>query len=97
MRDADNTRNEYGRFQLHLHPEDTTTLLLENVNRKDEYWLTLSTREKPHSPIGYLRLCAVSPGSLVFEVTEVRPAIGRLLRLPDDSPGIEEPSPGGSA
>ena len=37
MRDRSNGRNEYGRFQLHLHPEDTTTLFLENVNRNDEH------------------------------------------------------------
>ncbi len=74
-------RNEYGRFQLCIDTESgTATLLLENVNRKDEHWLTLVDQTKPHRPIGYLRLGPISPNSHVFEVVEVRPASGSLLR-----------------
>ena len=48
------------------------------MNRTDEHWLTLTKRHESHSPVGYMRLRPVSPGSHVFEVAEVRPATGRL-------------------
>ncbi len=76
-------RNEYGRFHLVIDEEaDTSTLLLENVNRTDEHWLTLTELGESHEPLGYLRLRSISPGSHVFEVAEVRPAHGPLLHSP---------------
>ena len=79
---------EYGRFQLCLDTEAYTAgLFLENVNRAGEHWLTLALRNEPHCPIGYLRLRPISPNSHIFEVAEVRPANGPLLRLPDGSSG----------
>ncbi len=72
-------KNEYGRFHLVINTEaGTASLLMENVNRTDEHWLTLTKRHESHSPVGYLRLRPVSPGSHVFEVAEVRPATGPL-------------------
>ena len=73
-------RNEYGRFHLVIDAEaDTVTLVMENVNRKDEHWLTLTELGESHEPLGYLRLRSISPGSHVFEVVEVRPSTGPLL------------------
>ena len=43
--------NEYGRFQLLLDREaDTAVLLLENVNRDGEHWLTLALPANPIAP-----------------------------------------------
>ena len=73
-------KNEYGRFHLMIDTEaDTVTLVMENVNRKDEHWLTLTKLGEPYEPMGYLRLRSISPDSHVFEVVEVRPAHGPLL------------------
>ena len=73
-------KNEYGRFHLMVDTEaDTAVLLLENVNRKGEHWLTLTELGESHEPMGYLRLRSISPGSHVFEVAEVRPATLPLL------------------
>ena len=73
-------KNEYGRFHLMIDTEaDTATLILENVNRTDEHWLTLTELGESHEPLGYLRLRSISPGSHMFEVAEVRPAHGPLL------------------
>ena len=82
--------NEFGRFQLCVNAEaGTASLMLENVNRKGEHWLTLALLRASGSPIGYLRLRPVSPGSNIFEIAEVRPATGPLLRSPSGSSGIE--------
>ncbi len=89
---------QYGRFQLSIDAETgTTALLLENVNRADEHWLTLALRDAPHCPIGYMRLRPVSSELHMFEVVEVRPANGPLLPLPDGPSGIAGPSSEGNA
>ena len=89
--------NEYGRFQLRINTEaGTASLLLENVNRKGEHWLTLALPVAPTSPVGYLRLRPVNPGSDIFEIVEVRPANGPLLRSLGESLEIADPSPEGS-
>ena len=89
--------NEYGRFQLRLDPEaGTARLLIENVNRVGEHWLTLALLGNPYAPIGYLRLRPVTTDSSTFEVAEVRPATGPLLHGGTDSSGIARPSPEGS-
>ena len=76
---------EYGRFQLLIDPEaDTAQLLIENVNRTGEHWLTLASTGRPYTTIGYLRLQPTRPDSTMFEVVEVRPATGPLLPASDD-------------
>ena len=79
--------NEYGRFQLQRDREaDTAVLLLENVNRTGEHWLTLALPSNPYCPIGYLRLRPTRADLATFEVVEVRPATGPLPPARTDVP-----------
>ena len=72
--------NEHGRFQLRLDLEaGTAWMVIENVNRTGEHWLTLALLANPYAPIGYLRLQPTKPGLSTFEVAEVRPATGAPL------------------
>ena len=65
-------RHEYGRWQLKVFPDtDTATLLIENVNREGEHWLTLATYEAPHSPIGFVRLRPFMEDRHTFELGPV--------------------------
>ncbi len=87
------SRNEFGRWQMRVDFEtDTVCLYIENVNREGEHWLTLGMLES-FNPKGYLRLRPISPGTHVFEVVEVRPAIGPLPHLPGESSDPEAPAP----
>ena len=90
-------RNEYGRMQLVIDPDcDTTWLLLENVNRDGDHWLTIAHPNNFASPIGYLRLRPVATGSHTFEVAEVRAATGPLLGSSVASSGLKAPVRAGS-
>ncbi len=77
---------EYGRMQIVKHPETgTATLIVENVHREGEHWLTLGSIEAPHDPLGYIRLRPLAGTEIttdrhLFEVAEVRPASGPILR-----------------
>ena len=80
--------SEHGRIQICMNAEyDTVTLIVENVNREGEHWLTLASFEAPHDPIGYLRLrplqdVALTTARHLFEIAELRPADGPMLQLP---------------
>ena len=77
--------NEHGRFQLRLdHEAGTAWMVIENVNRAGEHWLTLASTGRPYTTIGYLRLRPTRPDSPMFEVVDVRPATGPLLPASDD-------------
>ena len=78
--------SEYGRIQLiRMEETDTVTLLIENVNREGEHWLTLASLETANIPLGFIRLSPLTGSRHIFEVTEVRPATGSLLRSPGGS------------
>ena len=86
------TRTEYGRHQICFDTErDTAWLVLENVNRDAEHWLTIAS-PTGGAPIGYLRLRPIATAPHTFEIAEVRPATGPLLRLPDGSSSPEVPA-----
>jgi len=69
--------NQYGRFQIiDDHKNGTVTLCVENVNRDEDHWLTLSYGGS-RRPVGYLFFKRIGPH--LFEVTEVRQADGPLL------------------
>ena len=80
--------SEHGRIQISTNAEyDTVTLIVENVNREGEHWLTLASIEATHRPIGYLRLrplqdVALTTARHLFEIAELRPADGPMLQLP---------------
>ena len=60
--------NEHGRFQLRLdHEAGTAWMVIENVNRAGEHWLTLASTGRPYTTIGYLRLRPTRPDSPMFE------------------------------
>ncbi len=96
MTTKDSIVHEHGRMHLRINPDaGTSWLLIENVNREGEreHWLTLtSLLDDEYTPIGYLRLRPVSPALHIFEVAELRPATGPLLRSPGGRPGSEHPS-----
>ena len=86
--------NEHGRFQLRVdHEAGTAWMVIENVNRTGEHWLTLASTGRPHTTIGYLRLRPTRPDSTMFEVAEVRPATGSLLPARDE-PAVARPHRG---
>lgn len=65
---------EHGRMELHVHG-GTARLVLENVNREGDHWLTLERGVgSSASVIGYLRLKPIAGDRHTFEVAEVRPA-----------------------
>ncbi len=91
------TDSEHGRIQIVKDAESgTVTLIVENVNREGEHWLTLASIEAPHRPIGYLRLrplqdVALTTARHLFEIAELRPADGPMLQLPTGpSPSMRE-------
>ena len=92
------TIHEHGRVHLRTDPRSGTSLvLIENVNRSDEHWLTLTGLDgNPGEPIGYLRLRPVATDPHTFEIAELRPATGPLLRLPGDSSDPAASAPAGS-
>ena len=77
--------SEHGRIQIVKDAEsDTVTLIVENVNREGEHWLTLASIEATHRPIGYLRLrplqdVALTTARHLFEIAELRPADGPIV------------------
>lgn len=72
----------------------TARLVLENVNREGDHWLTLERGVgSSASVIGYLRLKPIAGDRHTFEVAEVRPACGPLLHLPGESPAPEARAP----
>ena len=91
--------SEHGRIQICMNAEyDTVTLVVENVNRESEHWLTLASIEATHRPIGYLRLrplqdVALTTARHLFEIAELRPASGLILRLQGGLSLPEEPTP----
>ena len=90
--------NEHGRMHLRIDEEaGTCWMLVENVNRTDEHWLTLTSwDESLKVPIGYLRLRPIT-GPHTFEIAEVLPASGSLIRSQDGLLDPEGLVPGGSA
>ena len=79
---------EHGRIQIVKDAEfGTATVIVENVNREGEHWLTLASIEATHRPIGYLRMrplqdVALTTARHLFEIAELRPADGPVLQLP---------------
>ena len=86
-----NDKNEYGRFQLHPgRRPDTHHLYIENVNRADDHWLTLSDW-RGGEPIGYIKLTCI--GQHMFEVVEVRSATAPLRLQVDATSPVAGPLP----
>ena len=79
---------EHGRFMISIDNEaGTAQLIMENVNRKDEHWLTLSHFNNAYIPIGCMRLCPIgSPDSHMFAIVELRPANGSPLPSHNEMP-----------
>ena len=90
---------EHGRIQILTNAEaGTATLIVENVNRDGEHWLTLASLEGSHNPIGFIRLrplrdVGMPTGRHVFEVVEVLQATGPVLRTQGEPPPPEAPTP----
>lgn len=75
---------ESGRVDLRIdHEWDTAVMLIENVKQDASHWLTLSGLELRPTPIGYIHLKELIPGSHITRRTSsCSPRsrfIGRLL------------------